>query len=132
MVATGLSESPQAYRAKLLEQSDSQIDAWAIGSLRDMAKRKGIVATIHEFSHSAHLDEDGLAVLDELEAGLGLGLLGAGEGDETGVLADGDHADLAGVLRGLDDGFLRSDRLGGFAGREVLFPGETRVNEGLS
>jgi hypothetical protein len=61
MVATGLSESPQAYRAKLLEQSDSQIDAWATGSLRDMAKRKGIVATIHEFAHAAHLDEDGLA-----------------------------------------------------------------------
>ena len=61
MVATGLSESPQAYRAKLLEQSDSQIDAWATGSLRDMAKRKGIVAVIREFSHSAHLDEEGLA-----------------------------------------------------------------------
>ena len=61
MVATGLSESPQAYRAKLLEQSDSQIDAWATGSLRDMAKRKGIVDTIHEFSHAARLDEDGLA-----------------------------------------------------------------------
>jgi len=27
----------------------------------NMAKRKGIVATIHEFSHAAHLDEDGLA-----------------------------------------------------------------------
>ena len=61
MVATGLSESPQAYRVKLLEQSDSQIDAWATGSLRDMAKRKGIVAVIREFSHSTHLDEDGLA-----------------------------------------------------------------------
>ena len=50
MVATGLSESPQAYRAKLLEQSDSQIDAWATGSLRDMAKRKGIVATLESLS----------------------------------------------------------------------------------
>ncbi|MEY3683739.1 MAG: hypothetical protein RIS62_449, partial [Chloroflexota bacterium] len=61
MVASGLSETPQAYRAKLQEQSDSQIDAWVTGSLRDMAKRKGIVATIHELSHAAQLDEDALA-----------------------------------------------------------------------
>jgi hypothetical protein len=61
MVATGLSESPQAYRAKLSEQSDSQLDSWVTGTLRDMAKRKGIVTTIREFSHATHLDEDGLA-----------------------------------------------------------------------
>lgn len=85
MVATGLSESPQAYRTKLLEQSDSQIDAWATGSLRDMAKRKGIVATIHEFSHAAHLDEDGLA---------GAYTLGGGPAATMGRDAEGDSFSL--------------------------------------
>ena len=48
MVATGLSETPQAYRAKLREESDVQIDAWATGSLRDIAKRRGVAVAIHE------------------------------------------------------------------------------------
>ena len=42
MVASGLSETPQAYRARLREQSDAQIDLWATGSLRDIAKRRGV------------------------------------------------------------------------------------------
>jgi hypothetical protein len=61
MVATGLSETPAAYRAKLLTQDDAQIDAWVAGSLRDIAKRKGVVQAIHEFGKASGLDEDGLA-----------------------------------------------------------------------
>ena len=33
MVATGLSETPAAYRAKLLAQDDVQIDAWGLMQL---------------------------------------------------------------------------------------------------
>ena len=61
MVATGLSETPQAYRAKLREESDVQIDAWATGSLRDIAKRRGVAVAIHELSQSTRLDDDALA-----------------------------------------------------------------------
>ena len=61
MVGTGLSETPAAYRAKLLTQDDAQIDAWVAGSLRDIAKRKGVVQAIHEFGKASGLDEDGLA-----------------------------------------------------------------------
>ena len=61
MVGTGLSETPAAYRAKLLAQDDAQIDAWVAGSLRDIAKRKGVVQAIHEFGKASGLDEDGLA-----------------------------------------------------------------------
>jgi len=61
MVGTGLSETPAAYRAKLLAQDDAQIDAWVAGSLRDIAKRKGVVQAVHEFGKATGLDEDGLA-----------------------------------------------------------------------
>lgn len=61
MVATGLSETPAAYRTKLLAQDDSQIDAWVAGSLRDIAKRKGVVSAIHELGRATGLDDDGLA-----------------------------------------------------------------------
>ena len=61
MVATGLSETPAAYRAKLLTQEDAQIDAWVAGSLRDIAKRKGVVQAVHQFGKATGLDEDSLA-----------------------------------------------------------------------
>lgn len=61
MVATGLSETPAAYRAKLLAQEGAQIDAWVAGSLRDIAKRKGVVHAVQEFGKATGLDEDGLA-----------------------------------------------------------------------
>ncbi|MFZ9702790.1 MAG: hypothetical protein ACO3B7_01155 [Candidatus Limnocylindrus sp.] len=61
MVATGLSETPAAYRAKLLAQEGAQIDTWVAGSLRDIAKRKGVVHAVQEFGKATGLDEDGLA-----------------------------------------------------------------------
>ena len=61
MVATGLSETPQAYRAKLRDQSDVQIDAWVAASLRDIAKRRGVAVVIHELSRATLLDDDALA-----------------------------------------------------------------------
>jgi len=61
MVATGLSESPQAYKAKLDTQDDAQLDAWATGSLRDIAKRKGVAIAVQEFGHAAGLNDDALA-----------------------------------------------------------------------
>ena len=61
MVATGLSESPQAYKAKLESQDDAQIDRWATGSLRDIAKRRGVATAVREFGHAAGLNDDGLA-----------------------------------------------------------------------
>ena len=104
MVATGLSESPQAYRLKLLEQSDSQIDTWVTGSLRDMAKRKGIVATIHEFSHATRLDEDGLA---------GVYTLGGGPAATMGRDAAGRLLLPAVSLWCLVPGLRAADRSGG-------------------
>jgi hypothetical protein len=61
MVATGLSESPAVYRTKLTAQEDAQIDAWVAGSLRDIAKRKGVVQAVHELSKAAGLRDDALA-----------------------------------------------------------------------
>ncbi len=57
MGATGLAADPAEYRARLREQSDEQIDAWAAELLRDLAVRQGIVTTVSGFIGSAGLDE---------------------------------------------------------------------------
>ena len=36
MAATGLSADPKEYRARLADQSDDQIDAWAAELMRDV------------------------------------------------------------------------------------------------
>ena len=41
MAATGLSADPKEYRARLADQSDDQIDAWAAELMRDVAIRRG-------------------------------------------------------------------------------------------
>ena len=43
VATTGLSADPKEYRARLAEQSDDQIDAWAAELMRDMAIRRGVV-----------------------------------------------------------------------------------------
>ena len=43
MEATGLSTTKKEYRARLAEQSDDQIDAWAAETMRDVAIRRGVI-----------------------------------------------------------------------------------------
>jgi hypothetical protein len=57
VVATGLSADPQEYRARLAEQSDEQIDAWAAELMRDIAIRRGVIRVIEDFRAAARLDE---------------------------------------------------------------------------
>ena len=57
MEATGLSADPTQYRARLAEQSDAQIDAWAAELMRDIAIRKGVLKVIADFRKAASLDE---------------------------------------------------------------------------
>ena len=57
MAATGLSADPAMYRARLGEQTDEQIDAWAAELMRDLAKRKGVVGVIDRFRSAAGLAE---------------------------------------------------------------------------
>ncbi len=80
MVNTGLSENPTEYRAKLTMQDDAQIDAWVAGSLRDIAKRKGVAYVLHALSKATGLDDDGLA---------GAYTLGGGAAATMGRDADG-------------------------------------------
>jgi hypothetical protein len=59
-VATaGLSADPIEYRARLNEQSDDQIDAWAAEMMRDVAIRRGVIKVVADFRRAAHLDENG-------------------------------------------------------------------------
>lgn len=60
MTATGLSADPKEYRTRLEEQSDEQIDSWAIELMRDMSIRKGVLSVLREFGHACRLDEDGI------------------------------------------------------------------------
>ena len=57
MATTGLSADPAQYRARLGEQSDEQIDAWAAELMRDLAKRKGVVGVIARFRAATGLSE---------------------------------------------------------------------------
>jgi hypothetical protein len=57
LAATGLSADPREYRARLSEQDDAQIDAWAQELLRDVVIRRGIVRVVEDFRSSARLSE---------------------------------------------------------------------------
>jgi len=57
--ATGLSTSKKEYRARLAEQSDDQIDAWAAELLRDVVIRRGVIKVIEDFRKATRLDEAG-------------------------------------------------------------------------
>jgi hypothetical protein len=57
VVATGLSADPQEYGARLADQSDEQIDAWAAELMRDVAIRRGVIRVIEDFRAATELDE---------------------------------------------------------------------------
>ena len=57
MGATGLSSDPQEYRARLAEQPDDQIDAWAAELMRDVAIRRGVRKVVGDFLRTSRLDE---------------------------------------------------------------------------
>ncbi|MEO8571021.1 MAG: hypothetical protein ABI553_04910 [Chloroflexota bacterium] len=59
MAATGLSADPKEYRARLAEQSDDQIDAWAAELMRDVAIRRGVIRVVEDFQRSTRLDDAG-------------------------------------------------------------------------
>jgi hypothetical protein len=55
--ATGLSADPVEYRARLAEQADDQINAWAAELMRDTAIRRGVVRVVGDFRRAARLGE---------------------------------------------------------------------------
>ena len=59
MTTAGLSADPIEYRARLGEQSDDQIDAWASEMMRDVAIRRGVIKVVADFRRAAGLDENG-------------------------------------------------------------------------
>ena len=57
MGATGLAADPGEYRARLADQPDTQIDAWAAELMRDIAIRRGVVRVVDDFRRAAKLSE---------------------------------------------------------------------------
>ena len=60
MGATGLAADPGEYRARLREQPDEQIDAWAMEAMRDISIRRGVLAVLRDYRTAAGLDDAGL------------------------------------------------------------------------
>lgn len=59
MASTGLSADITEYRARLADQSDEQIDAWAAELMRDVAIRRGVSRVVDDFRRTTGLDERG-------------------------------------------------------------------------
>jgi len=59
VATTGLSADPKAYRERLAEQTDQQLDAWAAELMRDVAIRRGVRRVVEDFRRAARLDEAG-------------------------------------------------------------------------
>jgi hypothetical protein len=57
VATSGLSADPTEYRARLAEQSDGQIDAWAAEMMRDVAIRRGVLKVISDFRSATKLTE---------------------------------------------------------------------------
>ena len=57
MATSGLSPDPKAYRERLANQPDEQIDAWASELMRDIAIRRGVLKVVADFRRAAGLDE---------------------------------------------------------------------------
>lgn len=57
MGATGLSSDSTEYRARLADQPDPQIDAWASELMRDISIRRGVIRVVEDFRRAARLDE---------------------------------------------------------------------------
>jgi hypothetical protein len=54
---TGLAADPKEYRARLKEQPDEQIDAWAAELMRDVAIRRGVLRVVDDFLRATNLSE---------------------------------------------------------------------------
>jgi hypothetical protein len=59
VVATGLSADPKAYRIRLRDQADEQIDSWVAELMRDVVIRRGIPKVVEDFRRATRLDERG-------------------------------------------------------------------------
>jgi hypothetical protein len=57
VATTGLSADLKEYRARLADQSDEQIDAWAAELMRDVAIRRGVIKVVEDFRRTTSLDE---------------------------------------------------------------------------
>jgi hypothetical protein len=57
VVANALSTSPKEYRSRLDEQTDDQIDSWAVELMRDLSIRVGVRRVLRDFMAAAKVDE---------------------------------------------------------------------------
>jgi hypothetical protein len=63
LTATGLSTSPAEYRQRLEQQSDEQIDAWAVELMRDVSISHGVRRVLEDIRAALGVDDRGLQQL---------------------------------------------------------------------
>ena len=61
MGATGLAANRDEYRARLSEQPDPQIDAWAAEAMRDISIRRGVLSVLHDYRAATGTDDKAIA-----------------------------------------------------------------------
>ena len=69
MTATGLSATPQEYRQRLQEQSDTQVDAWVAELMRDVSIRLGVRDVLSGLKRALGVDDAGLTRLSAAGGG---------------------------------------------------------------
>lgn len=60
MGATGLAANRDEYRARLAEQPDAQIDAWAAEAMRDISIRRGVLAVLNDYRAATGTDDQAI------------------------------------------------------------------------
>jgi hypothetical protein len=60
VTATGLSATPAEYRKRLEQQSDAQIDAWAVELMRDVSISHGVRRVLADLRSALGVDDRGL------------------------------------------------------------------------
>lgn len=120
MGATGLAADPVEYRRRLDEQSDEQIDAWAMELMRDLSVRAGVRRVIRDFLEAARLEERGFERVFASGGGPAATLGRTDEG-ELMVPAVALHCLVPGIRRETPDGRERliAYLVGGF--HEIAF-----------
>ena len=103
MGATGLAANPTEYRARLREQDDPQLDAWAAELMRDIAIRRGVLRVLADVRAAARLDDRSLERVYAAGGGPPA-TLGRDAGGQVMIPAITLHCLVAGIRRETSDG----------------------------
>lgn len=98
MSATGLSADPGEYRARLDDEPDERIDAWAAELMRDVSIRQGVIRVLADFRAATGVSDAELERIFAVGGGPPA-VVGRARGGELMVPAISLHHFVAGLRR---------------------------------